>query len=106
MDAFMLFIILKNFSTESLTKLYDECLQCDPVYIPRKFRDDKFFVRDEEELAIVNTRFMGKFKSEYDLMKKRQHDFASAVNAEDDIIYNLIEHYRVPNAVNPILVGG
>ena len=84
---------------ENLTKLYDECLQCNPVYIPRKFRDDKFFIRDEEELAIVNIRFMGKFKSEYDLLKKRQRDFASAINAEDDTIYNFIEHCGVPNNV-------
>ena len=52
----------------------------DPVYIPRKFRDDKFFVRDQEELEILNLRFMGKFDSEYHLLKKRQRDFAAAIN--------------------------
>ena len=84
---------------ENLTKLYDECLQMDPVYIPRKYRDDRFFVRDEEELEIVNTRFMGKFQSEYSLLKKRQRDFVTAVNAQDDAIYELIEHCGVPDAV-------
>ena len=76
---------------ENLTRLYDECKQCEPVYIPHKFREDRFFVRDEEELAIVNVRFMGKFDSEYNLLKKRQRDFAAAINAKDDIIYALIE---------------
>ena len=84
---------------KNLTNLYDECLQSNPVYIPRKFRDDKFFVRDEEELEIVKVRFMGKFQSEYNLLKKRQRDFATAVNAEDDIIYNLIDHCGVPDSV-------
>ena len=84
---------------ESLTKLYEECKSSTPAYIPRKFRDDKFFVRDEEELAIVNVRFMGKFDSEYNLLKKRQRDFATAINAEDDVIYELIEHCNAPDVV-------
>ena len=75
---------------DHLTKLYDECKRVEPVYIPKKFRDDKFFVRDAEELEIINVRFMGKFDSEYNLLKKRQRDFAKEINAEDDIIYDLI----------------
>ena len=84
---------------EHLTKLYDECLQANPVYIPKKFRDDKFYVRDEEELEIIQGRFMGKFQSEYRLLKKRQRDFATAVNTEDDIVYGIIEHCRVSDMV-------
>ena len=84
---------------KNLTNLYNECLQSNPVYIPRKFRDDKFFVRDEEELEIVQVRFMGKFQSEFNLLRKRQRDFATAVNAEDDIIYNLLDHCRVTDSV-------
>ena len=84
---------------ENLTQLYNECLQCDPMYIPKKFRDDKFFVRDEEELEIVNLRFKGKFDSEYRLLKKRQRDFATAVNSEDDTIYNFIGHCNVSDMV-------
>ena len=83
----------------NLTKLYDECLETAPIYIPRKFRDDKYYVRDEEELDIINARFMGKFRSDYNLLKKRQRDFAAAVNTEDDIIYNFIEQCNVSDMV-------
>jgi hypothetical protein len=69
------------------------------VYIPRKFREDKFYVRDEEELEIVNVRFMSKFQTEYNLLKKRQRDFAVAINAEDDVIYGFIEHCTVSDVV-------
>ena len=89
----------------NLTKLYDECLNLVPKYIPRKFRDDKFYVRDEEELQIINSRFMGKFKADYDLLKKRQRDFATAVNTEDDIIYNYIEQCNVPDMVRTELAA-
>ena len=84
---------------EHLTKLYNECLQANPIYIPRKFRDDNFYVRDEEELEILKGRFLGKFQCEYKLLKKRQRDFATAVDTEDDIIYNFIEHCNVPDMV-------
>ena len=84
---------------EHLTKLYDECKQSDPVYIPRKFREDKFYVRDEEELEIVNVRFMSKFQTEYNLLKKRQQDFTVAINAEDDVIYGFIEHCTASDGV-------
>ena len=48
---------------------------------------------------------MGKFRSEYDLLKKRQRDFASAVNEQDDIIYNFIEHCEVPESVKTELAA-
>ena len=83
----------------SLTNLYEECKSSNPVYIPKKFRDDRFFVRDEEELSIINVCFMGKFDSEYHLLKKRQRDFAAAINAEDDIIYDLIEHCNTTDVI-------
>ena len=83
----------------NLTKLYNEYLQSNPTYIPRKFRDDKYYVRDEEELEIINNRFMGKFQSDFNLLKKGQRDFATAVNTEDDIIYNFIEHCNIPDRV-------
>ena len=38
---------------ERLLDLYGECLQEEPIYIPRKFRNDKTHVTSQEELNIV-----------------------------------------------------
>ena len=38
---------------ERLLDLYGECLQEEPMYIPRKFRNDKTHVTSQEELNIV-----------------------------------------------------
>ena len=40
-------------------------MQASPVYIPQNFREDNFYVQDEEELEIIKGRFLGKFQSEY-----------------------------------------
>ena len=42
---------------------------------------------------------MGKFQSEYQLLKKRQRDFAKSVNTEDDIIYSYIGHCNLTDLV-------
>ena len=77
---------------ESLIQLYDECLQETPSpYIPRKFREDKFHVMDEEELEIVNRRSLANLTCQYDILSKRKRDFALKVNQEDDKIYEHVE---------------
>ena len=76
---------------ESLIQLYDECKEEDPPYIPRKFREDKFQVNDQEELDIVNRRSMANFQCQHDILIKRKRDFATMVNNEDDLIIRYVE---------------
>ena len=38
---------------ERLLDFYGECLQEEPMYIPRKFRNDKTYVTSQEELNVV-----------------------------------------------------
>ena len=80
----------------SLNRLYDECLEEQPPYIPRKFREDKFHVMDQEELEIVNRRSMANLRCQYDILSKRKRDFANKVNEEDDRMYQLVETLDIP----------
>ena len=41
-----------------LLSLYDECLQQNPPYIPRRFREDKYHVRNAREREILFNRNM------------------------------------------------
>ena len=58
-----------------IVDLYDECMQESPPYIPRKFREDKFKVRNERELEKVFNRSMANFQCEYDILTIRKVDY-------------------------------
>ena len=47
------YFVYKFTRCERLLDLYGECLQEEPIYIPRKFRNDKTYVTSQEELNVV-----------------------------------------------------
>ena len=84
---------------ESLLLLYNECKEEQPPYIPRKFREDKFHVHDEEELDIVNRRSLANLQCQYDLLSKRKRDFVAKVNHQDDLIFQYVEEMDISREV-------
>ena len=81
---------------ESLLQVWDECKAQEPPHIPRKFREDKFHVKDREELDIVNRRSWANFQCQYDLLSKRKPEFAAKVNDQDDKIFEFVENLDIP----------
>ncbi len=48
---------------------------------------------------LIQSETKNYLQTEYNLLKQRQRDFAAAINAEDDVIYGLIEHCSAENDV-------
>ena len=58
-----------------IINLYDECMNENPPYIPKKFREDRYHVRNERELEKVYNRSMANFQCEYDILTIRKSDY-------------------------------
>lgn len=77
-------------------KLYDESFQKDPVYIPKKYRKDSFYVHDEEELASVTKFEMQRFVSEYEILDNRRKHIITEINKIDEQAKTLIKEVELP----------
>ena len=57
--------------SQEKTALYDET----PSYIPKRFREDKYHVRNERELEKIFNKSMANFQCEYDILTIRKVDY-------------------------------
>ena len=57
-----------------LVDLYGECLQEEPEYIPRKFKNDKTYVTLQEELNVGKSDF-NNLQSESEILKLRKNNY-------------------------------
>ena len=73
-----------------LTKLYQECLDENPVYVPRKFRRDKYHVVSADELSILKQREVNDLKSEIDLFRLREERNRKKIELQDDLVAILV----------------
>ena len=71
---------------KNLLSLYDECMLEDPPYVPKKFRGDKYHVRNQREQEIIFNRNMSQMKSEYELLSFRRDDFEGIYKSCDEEI--------------------
>ena len=54
--------------SDQLILLYNECLEEEPVYIPRKFRNDNTFTMNEKEKNIYLKLDLTKLKTEIEIL--------------------------------------
>ena len=73
-----------------LQKLYQEGLQQNPVYVPRKFRRDKYHVVSADELSILQTREVNDLKSEMDIFQIREERNRRKIELQDDLVAILV----------------
>lgn len=76
---------------ENLLELYQNCMKQQPIYIPRKFRSDKYHVMSPSELIAVNKMELQRFKTECDIFALRKDLFTERfinidTNARDIIL--------------------
>ena len=69
-----------------LLSLYGECLQENPPYIPRKFREDKIHVRSQREQENVFNKNMGNLNCEYVLLSSWKVEFGATDEKSDNDI--------------------
>ena len=71
---------------ERLLDLYGECLQEEPMYIPRKFRNDKTYVRSQEELNVVRENGLNNLQSKCEILKLRKNNLLENIANQDKIL--------------------
>ena len=70
--------------------MYTECMESEPLYIPRKFRSDRYHVMSEAEITIINTRDFKRFKSECEILRIRRDEFEQRMSQIGEEVYNFI----------------
>ena len=65
----------KHLRCVSLLDLYTDCMQEEPMYVPKKFRNEKVNVRNEEEKKKQQTLDGHKFRTEMEILEIRKKDF-------------------------------
>ena len=71
--------------------LYGTYLQEEPLCIPKKFRNDKVYVRSARERKVIEKSNLQKFQNECELLKMRWENYTNYLFEKDNLITDLIE---------------
>lgn len=82
-----------------IVKLYEQVLNESPVYVPRKFRRDKYHIMSAAELEILQRREVNELKSEIEVFKLREERNRKKVELQDDLVTIFVNE----NVQNPYL---
>ena len=73
-----------------LLRLYGECMALEPLYVPKKFRNDKYHVMSERELTIINKLELKRLQTECEILTGRRDEFQKRCNAFDAEVNEII----------------
>ena len=79
--------------------LYNECLEEEPIYIPRKFLNDDTFTMNEQEKDIYFKLDLTKLKREMEILTTRRQYFRKKLNEIDQEFTAFIESESVSEVV-------
>ena len=87
-----------------ILELYDGCIGETPVYIPKKFREEKFHARNVREREVIEKRSLANMHCEYDLLSIRREDFKTEYQVLDtDVKKQLEEEQLAPPVIQETL---
>ena len=89
---------------DRLLNLYNDCLQCEPMYIPKQFRSDKYHVMSRQELNIVIKMGLKRLQGECEIMNCRKEEFLNRVQLIDQEIEELIYQSNLSPKATKILL--
>ena len=75
--------------------LYTDCMKEEPLYIPRKFRNDKYHLLSQNELNSLRKSEFQRFKSECEIIRIRRDNFTDAIFLIDKEVLNFIDKSTV-----------
>ena len=84
---------------ERLLDLYGECLQEEPMYIPRKFSNDKTYVTSQEELNVVRRNDLNNLQSECEILKLRKYNLLENIANQDKILEEKLREGKINQQV-------
>ena len=73
-----------------LLRLYGECMALEPLYVPKKFRNDKYHVISERELTIINKLELKRLQTECEILAGRRDEFQKRCNAFDAEVKDIL----------------
>ena len=89
---------------ENLLDSYGKCMQYEPRYIPRKFRNDKYHVMNADELNSVQKVEDQRFRSECEILRIRKDTCTSNLFGIDQEISDFINSAPVTLGAQQMLI--
>ena len=77
--------------SSELSKLYSECLQEKPSYIPQKFREDSTFKVSEEEIVAYKKLEQHKLSTEIEVLNLRAENYKKKIEDVDGEAFKFFE---------------
>ena len=85
-------------------QLYEQYLSREIIYIPKVYRKDDYFVRDEEELASVKKFEEARFRSEVEIMTKRKNHMMQEIAKIDESVRKIVMDDNLPSLVEKFAI--
>ena len=76
--------------------LYNECLEEEPMYINRKFRNEKVYIMNEQQQNIYKKLALEKLKTEIEILTNRQERFRNNLDTIDKEIKQFLDNKTIP----------
>lgn len=92
-------------SLDLRVRLYKEALEKTPVYIPKKYRNDKYYVHDEEELESVTKFELARFVSEMEIATKRRGYMLKEITQADEKAMDIIKNAKLTQDVEDMALN-
>ena len=89
---------------KNLLQLYNEGLQCEPMYIPRKFREDNIHVKSTAELSVINKLELRKLQAECEILCLRKEEFAKRIGEFDIKVETFIKENTTSSKAQSLLI--
>ena len=80
---------------ERLLDLYGECLQEEPTYILRKFRNDKTYVTSQEELNVVRKNDLNNLQSDRETLNLTENNLLENIANQDKILEEKLREGKI-----------
>ena len=87
--------LYKYIRNVSLLDLYTECMEAEPVYVPRKWRNDKYHIMTERERTVLSNLELKRFQTECEILRLRRDDFKQRTDHIDKNIAEFIDKERI-----------
>lgn len=91
--------LYKYLRCDKLILLYNDCLEIEPMYIPRKFRNDRVHVMNEKEKNIYKKLALEKMKTEMEILTNRREHFRNNLDETDKGLKHFVGNQNIPEVL-------
>ena len=89
-------VMFKYLRCDKQILLCNECLEKEPMYIPRKFRNDKVYTMNYHKMDIYNKLALEKLKTEMEILTNRREHFRNSIDTIDKEIEQFLDNKSIP----------